>query len=200
MTDENIEDTEENPEVVETPVEEKPQVETETPKEKTKETYTDREKRYYARMKESEEIAKQAKADLVKAKEEVAKAKLPISDIDAILEVQSSTRDLDSDEVAELKLRASALKITLSEARQNKNYQVWQKGHREEVEKEKALNPSTRQTEVEKPKTFSDKLGEVKKGNPFYISPEREKLVEEAGLWKSPQVRPENKRIPLSHG
>ena len=200
MEIETKEENLENPEVVETPVEEKPQVVKETPKEQTKETYTDREKRYYARMKESEEIAKQAKADLVKAKEEVAKAKLPISDIDAILEVQSSTRDLDTEEVAELKLRASALGISLSEARKNKNYQVWQKGYREAVEKEKELNPSTRQTEVEKPKGTMEKLAEIKKGNPFAITEERERIATEAKLWKSPQVRPVNKRIPLSNG
>lgn len=176
MEETNIEETNENPEVVDTPVEEKPQEEKETPKEQTKETYTEREKRYYARMKESEEIAKKAKAELAKAKEEVAKAKLPISDIDAILEVQSSTRDLDTDEVAELKLRASSLGISLSEARQNKNFQIWQGAHREMVAKEKALAPNTNQVEIDKPKTIEDELSEAK------TQKEKEVVLDKYGL------------------
>ncbi len=176
MEEEIIEKTEENPEVEVTPEEEKPQEEKETPIEKTKDTYTEREKRYYARMKESEEIAKKAKADLVKAKEEVAKAKLPISDIDAILEVQSSTRDLDTEEVAELKLRASALGIGLSEARQNKNFQVWQKAYREAVAKEKALTPNTNQSEVTKPQTFEERLAAAK------TLEEKGKILSEVGM------------------
>lgn len=175
MVDENIEETNANQEEVETP-EEKPQEEKETPKEETKESYTDREKRYYARMKESEEIAKKAKAELAKAKEEVAKAKLPISDIDAILEVQSSTRDLDTEEVAELKLRASSLGISLSEARNNKNFGIWQKAHREMVDKEKALAPNTNQGEVEKPKTLESELKGAK------TQEEKEKILDKYGL------------------
>ncbi len=162
MAEENIEETNANPEVMDTPVEENPLVETETPKEKTTDTYTDREKRYYARMKESEDMAKKAKADLAKAKDEFAKAKLPISDIDAILEVQTATKELDNEEVAELKLRASSLGISLSEARQNKNYQVWQKAYREAVAKEKSLAPNTNQGEVEKAKTPQQRLAEAK--------------------------------------
>jgi hypothetical protein len=171
--EEKNEVTEENPEVKDTPepeakpevepkVEEKPTEEKETPKEQTKESYTDREKRYYARMKESDEIAKKAKADLAKAKEETAKAKLPISDVDAILEVQNATKGLDADEVAELKLRASSLGVSLSEARENKNYQLWQGAHRKEVEKEKALAPNTNQEEVDKPKTLEEELAAAK--------------------------------------
>ncbi len=175
MVEENIEDTEENPEVEETPVTENPPEEKDAPKEKTKETYTEREKRYYARMKESEDIAKKAKLDLAKAKEDLAKAKLPISDIDAILEVQSSTRDLDTEEVAELKLRASSLGISLSEARKNQNFSIWQKAHREMVEKEKALAPNTNQGEVEKPKSIDERFKAAK------TQEEKEKQLDEYG-------------------
>ncbi len=184
MSDEITETTEQNPEVEETPEEktqveetqENPTVEKETPKEKTKETYTDREKRYYARMKESDEIAKKAKSDLAKAKEDVAKAKLPISDIDAILEVQQATKGLDGEQVAELKLRASAMGIGLLEARNDSNYQLWQKGYNEKVEKAKALNPSTTQSESQKPKTLEDKLASAK------TFEEKGKILKEAGM------------------
>ena len=177
MTNTTIEETEENLGET-TPAEETQEetnVEKETPKEETTESYTDREKRYYARMKESDEIAKKAKADLVKAKEEVAKAKLPISDIDAILEVQSSTRDLDTEEVAELKLRASSLGISLSEARKNPNYNIWQKGHREMVEKEKALAPNTNQGEVDTKLSLEEEFKTAK------TQEEKEKLLNKYG-------------------
>jgi hypothetical protein len=126
-------------------------------------------------MKESEEIAKKAKVDLAKAKEEVAKAKLPISDIDAILEVQSSTRDLDTEEVSELKLRASSLGISLSEARKNSNYNIWQKAHREMVEKERALAPNTNQGEVDKKPSLVEEFKTAK------TQEEKEKLLNKYG-------------------
>jgi len=203
MSEEITEETNVNPEETtpeETPKEnlEEIKVEKETPKEKPKESYTDREKRYYARMKESEEIAKTAKAELTKAKEEVAKAKLPISDIDAILEVNRSTNGLDPEEITELRLRATALGTSLSEARNDKNYQLWQKSYREAVEKEKALNPSTRQPEVQKEKPLEEKFEEMKGGNPFAVTPEMEQLAEKEGLWISPKKRKDV--IPLSRG
>ena len=154
--------------------EEVPQEEKETPKEKTE--HTDSEKRLYARLKEAEDAAKKAKADLAKKEQEFAKAKLPISDVDAILEVQSSTRDLDSEEVSELKLRASSLGVSLSEAREDKNYQVWKKAYREGVEKENALKPSSKQDEMDKPKSFSQRLLEAR------TPEEKGKILDEAGL------------------
>ena len=159
MAEENTEvQTEENTtdETVETQQEEK-----ETPIQKTE--HTDTEKRAYARMKEAEEQAKKAKAELKKVQDELAKAKLPISDVDAILEVQSATSGMDTEEVAELRLRANALGVSLSEARKDKNYQLWQKGHKEEVEKANSLKPNTNQGEVDtKPKTWQQEFAEAK--------------------------------------
>jgi len=133
----------------------------ETPSEKTE--HTDTEKRAYARMKTAEDEAKKAKAELKKVQDELAKAKLPISDVDAILEVQNATSGMDSEEVVELRLRAKALGVSLSEARQNKNYQLWQKGHKEEVEKANSLKPNTNQGEVDtKPKGWQQEFAEAK--------------------------------------
>lgn len=128
----------------------------ETPNEKTEHTET--EKRLYARAKEAEERAQKATSEAKKLQQELAKAKLPISDVDAILEVQSATSGFDTDEVAELRLRAGALGTSLSKAREDKNFQLWQRGHREEVNKNKALSPNTNQDEVEKPKTLENML------------------------------------------
>ena len=211
MPEEEItETTEQNPaeeETAEEPqeeaVEETPQEEKETPKEQTKEPYTERERRSYARMKEAEETAKKAREELAKVKQDLAKARLPISDVDAILEVQSATSGLDSDEVAELKLRASSQGIKLSDAREDKNFLLWQRAHREEVEKTKAATPSTVQPEEEKPKTVFDQARELggrtldKDGKSvitddnivkdFRNLPEKEALLEKHNLWIHPR-------------
>jgi hypothetical protein len=194
------EETQENP--TEEPVEEEPQEE-ETPEETpTEETappkqeaerpkYTDREKRYYARMKLAEEEAK-------KAKEALSQTKAPIPEIDAILEVQSATKDLTPDEVAELKLRAAAEGISLTEARKAPNYLLWQTAYREKVEKEKAAKPSTLQPEVEKPKTFVDELKDTEKLSFADEITKKAEILEKQGLWKNYRRRTPEDRIRLS--
>jgi len=163
MVDELDENTEENPgekipegetpektpeegEPINTPEEKK------TPKEKTespKGEYSDREKRYYARMKDAEETAK-------KAKDELAKSKRPVSDIDAILEVQQATKGLSLEEVAELKVRSTATGKSLTESRKDENFVLWQKAYKEKVEKENSALPETKQGEIEKEKPVSE--------------------------------------------
>jgi len=189
MDEEIQETTQENPIVEEPIVEEKPQ-ETETPKE-TKVQYTDLEKRLYARAKKAEEMAKEAKEALVKAR-------VPISDIDAILEVQSSTRDLDAQEIGELKLRATALGASLTEARKDPNYLIWQTGYREKVAKENAAKPSTLQPEVTRPKTLEDELREVNKLPIMESIEKKAEILEREGRWKNPRRRPISERIRLS--
>jgi len=177
---------------------ETPQSEKETP-EKTdspKEEYSDREKRLYARMKQAEEDAK-------KAKEDLAKSTKPQSDVDAIVEVQQATDGLDPTEIAELKNRATITGLSLLEARKDDNFVLWQTAYRTKVEKEKALNPSTRQEITEKEQTFAEKLaGANSKGEKDWRSmiDKKEKLLIEAGLYKDPREgkRPSSDRIQLS--
>ncbi|MHA1305637.1 MAG: hypothetical protein ACTSPI_18195 [Candidatus Heimdallarchaeaceae archaeon] len=147
MAEENIEETNVNQEEEEILEEDKPQQEKETPTEKTespKEEFSDKEKRLYARVKQAEKEAKEAKAKL-------AETKKPVSDIDAILEVQQATKGLDPIEVSELKIRATAKGCSLSEARKDENFSLWQTAHREKVAKEKSTpEPSNRQGGGEK--------------------------------------------------
>jgi len=208
MDEEKVEETKENPveeeTTEETPAEEepeeKPQEETETPVQKTEETYTEREKRTYARMKKAEDEAKQAKADLMKVKDDLAKAKIPISDVDAILEVQIATDSLDTDEVAELKFRASSLGTKLSDARQDKNFLLWQKAHREEVEKLNAAKPTTVQVEEQKPKSVFDQAKELHSSNirqDFANLKEKEAFLEKHGLWEHPRKAMREERFKV---
>jgi hypothetical protein len=141
-----------NPVEEETTVEEPQPEEVVTPKENdSPEQYSEREKRYYARMKQAENIAKAAREELSKVKRPAS-----LSNIDAILEVQEATKDLSAVEIAELKLRADALKVPLTEARRNENYMLWQKAYKEKVEKENIPLPSTTQGNVKGEKTYKE--------------------------------------------
>jgi len=175
--------TESNEAPVETPepkvelTDEKPLVETETPKEKTdEEKYSERERASYARMKKAEEEAKQAKADL-------AQSHKPISEVDKILEVQYATKDLDPSEIEELKVRADANKISLSDARKNENFLLWQKAYQDKVGKEAVPPPSTNQTVSEQPKSVTERLQEAK------TIEEKEAILTASGLYKNPNPR-----------
>lgn len=157
------ETTQTNP-VEEPTAETTPLEEADTPKETAPEQYTEREKRYYARMKQAENIAKTAR-------EELSKVRKPVSDIDAILEVQEATKGLEMAEIATLKTWADALKVSLSEARKNENFVLWQKAYREKVDKENTPLPSTTQGNVSGEKALADMSLE-----------ERTKKFEEMGL------------------
>lgn len=171
------EETPEKP-VEEEPTEtQEPPEEKETPPKPPKEEYTDREKQLFERAKKAEEVAKKAKEDLVKASK-------PVSDTDVILEVQQATKDLSPEEVTELQLRASANKSSLSDAREDENFKLWQEGHNAKVEKERALNPSTTQetVETEVPKSPEQRFKEVAekyKGDNAKIQEENEKILNE---------------------
>src|SRR3990167_2225198 len=118
-------------------------------------------------MKQAEAIAKQAREEADKVK----KAFVPKSGIDEILEVQEATKDLTGSEISELKLRADALKVPLTEARKDANFVLWQKAYKEKVEKDNIPLPSTTQENASENKSWKDMSLE-----------ERTKLWESMGL------------------
>jgi len=99
---------------------------------------------------------KQAENEARKWRSEAEKAKKPVSEVDAILEVQEATRGLSAPEIEELKLRADALKVPLTEARRNENFALWQKAYKEKVDKENIPLPSTTQGNVRGGKTLEE--------------------------------------------
>ena len=156
----NDEETKENqvegePTEVETPVSEQ-ETEEKKPEVAEEKMVTQKElDKVFARMKAAEKEAKEAKTKLAESK--------PQSDVDAILEVKKATDGLSNDEITELQLRAKANGVSLPEARKDDNFKIWQEGYNAKVEKEKALNPSTNQSEVEieKKKTIDQRLQEA---------------------------------------
>ena len=79
-----------------------------------------------------------------------------IPDIDAILEVQVATRDLDPTEVEELRLRAKMTGTTLTKARENENFKIWQEARQKKVEEEKTIPPSRKQNTSERSVGFEE--------------------------------------------
>ena len=74
--------------------------------------------------------------------------------IDDIIEAQQATKGLDRMEISELRLRAKANSVALTEARKDSNFELWSNAYREKVEKDKqTLKPSSKQGlgEAEKP-------------------------------------------------
>ena len=170
QVDETTEPEEETQEEVDEETSEET-VETETPKTQAVD--------YEAKFKASQEEAirlKKVVDELKKPKSSSTgePAKEPL-DVDSILEVQTATRGLDSDEVEELRLRAKALGVPLTEARRDDNFVLWRDARKAKVAKDKALNPSTTQTEKEKPKTLEERL----KNATFE---EKGKILDEMGL------------------
>lgn len=118
-------------------------------------------KQLYERAKKAEAKAKEY--------EKILKTTPPagvekFSSVDAILEIQRATRGLDEDEVAELRLRAKATGKSLLDARKDDNFLLWQTARRQKVEKEKTLEPSSRQGESDNkngPPGPNASLGEI---------------------------------------
>lgn len=100
--------------------------------------------RIYAERKELKEKVKMLEEQLKKYQK---KEELPAEEkeIEKIIEITNALSGLDDEERRELLLRAKALGISLSEARRDPNFLLWQKARKEKVEKEKRqLEPSTR--------------------------------------------------------
>jgi hypothetical protein len=124
--------------------------------------------------------------------------KAVVLNVEDYIDISASLDGLDQKEKEKLAREHKLTGRPLSELRHDEDFVLWQTGHREKVEKEKALNPSSRQPDVPQEKSWEDKIDELKGTNPFKITPEREKFLEEQGLWKSP--RPRSERIDLGRG
>lgn len=159
----------------ETPVEETPK---ETPKDSELE---EKNKQLFERTKKAEAEARTLKVQLEKEKK-VDKT----LNVDDYIDISASLEGLDQREKTKLAQEHKLTGKSLTEIRESEDFQFWQQAYRQKVEKEKALNPSTRQTDTPKEKLLEDRLEEAKRGNPFRITPEMEELAEKEGLYKSP--------------
>ena len=133
----------------------------------------------------------EAEAKVLEAKLKVAQGAKPPLDVEDFLDISASLEGLDQREKSYL---AEMHKLTgkpLNEIRKDENFGLWQSAYRQKVEKELSLKPSGTQSESDKPMTFADKLSNASVAD-------KEKILTEAGLYKSP--RPRSDRVDLGRG
>lgn len=129
---------EETEPVTETPVEPTEQTSEETVEKETSKTQAvDYEAKFKASQTEAIRLAKE---------NEGLRSKTPTGvNVDEIVEIQAATKDLSPEEISELKIRATSTGKSLTEARKDDNFKLWQSAYKEKVEKDNSPEPSTKQ-------------------------------------------------------
>lgn len=133
----------------------------------------------------------EAEAKVLEAKLKAATGAKPPLDVEDFLDISASLEGLDQREKSYL---AEMHKLTgkpLAEIRKDENFGLWQSAYRQKVEKELSLKPSGTQSESDKPMSFSELLAKSSVAD-------KEKILTDAGLYKSP--RPRSDRVDLGRG
>lgn len=194
MEETKVEETLDNP-VEETPVEETPQEEpkeNETPEPNAE--LEEKNRQLFERAKKAEAEAKALKAQVEKAKQTDNK---PVDkqglDVEDYIDISASLDGLDQKEKEYLAKMHKLTGESLSEIRKSEDFSFWQTSYKAKLEREIALNPSTRQPETTKEESFAEKLSKA-------TLEEKEKLLAEKGLWKDPRASMRKDKIQLSRG
>lgn len=133
---------------------------------------------------------KQVNEELTKLKSQppIVKPKLDVEDY---IDISESLEGLDQREKSYLAEQHKLTGKPLSELREDENFVIWQSGYTAKKEKELSLKPSGTQSVSDKPQSFTEKLAKASVAD-------KEKILTEAGLYKSP--RPRADRIDLGRG
>jgi hypothetical protein len=183
MTDEIAEEPAKNSEEVLEPVSPEEKVSEEPSKE-----LEEKNKQLFERAKKAEAEVKAYKAEI----EKLNKSHSPDKslDVEDYIDISASLEGLDQKEKERLAREHKLTGRPLSEIRKDEDFALWQSAYRAKVEKEKTLNPSTRPSEVQREKSFPEKLEElddidIRKSIRDLAA--KEKLLEEKGFWKNPK-------------
>lgn len=109
-------------------------------------------------------------------------------DVSDFIDISASLEGLDMKEKEKLTREHKLTGKPLSDIRKDEDFILWQEAYRSKLEKEKALRPSSTQADGDKPKGFMDKL----RGASIE---EKEKMLVEAGLYKTPRPRSDRRHI-----
>ena len=113
-------------------------------------------------------------------------------DVSDYIDISASLEGLDQKEKEYLAKQHKLSGDSLKEIRSSEDFSLWQSAYRQKVEKEQlSLKPSGTQSESDKPMSFTDRLKSASLAD-------KEKLLEEVGLYKSP--RPRADRVNLGRG
>ena len=132
-----------------------------------------------------EALKKTAEVEALKRQLEASKSGLNVEDY---IDISTSLDGLDQREKSYLAGQHKLTGQNLQEIRNSEDFALWQSAYRAKVEKEKSLLPSNAQPESERPTTLAEKLRGVS-------IEEKERLLAEAGLWKSPKARSDKRDI-----
>lgn len=116
----------------------------------------------------------------------------PSLGVEDYIDISASLEGLDQREKEYLASQHKQSGKSLKEIRQDEDFTLWQTAYREKVEKEKlSLKPSGTQSESDRPMSFTERLANASVAD-------KEKLLAEQGLYKSP--RPRTDRVDLGRG
>lgn len=134
--------------------------------------------------------AEKAEADRVEAERKLKEAGGGAGntgiDVNQFLDMSASLEGLDQ---AEKEYLANQHKLTgkpISELRQSDTFSFWQVGHKQKVEKDKALNPSSTQVVVDEKKSVDEILANA-------TLEEKEKFLKDNGLYTDTRNKNHNR-------
>lgn len=116
----------------------------------------------------------------------------PTLDVEDYIDISASLEGLDQREKSKLAEEHRLTGKPLAEIRKDEDFVLWQEAYRTKKEKELSLKPSGTQADSDKPMSFTEKL------RTMTSVADKEKLLTEAGLYKSP--RPRADRTNLGRG
>ena len=133
---------------------------------------------------------KEVKEELTKLKNQppIVKTNLGVEDY---IDISAALDGLDGREKEYLAKQHKLTGKPLEEIRKDEDFGLWQSAYRSKIEKELSLKPSGTQSESDKPMSFTEKLRSASVAD-------KERLLTEAGLYKSP--RPRSDRVDLGRG
>lgn len=135
---------------------------------------------------------KEVNDELSKLKKQPIKVVNTALNVEDYIDISASLEGLDQMEKSYLAEQHKLTGKPLSELRQDENFGIWQSGYTLKKEKELSLKPSGTQSVADRPMSFTERL------NNTQSVAEKEKLLSEAGLYKSP--RPRSDRVDLGRG
>lgn len=145
----------------------------------------DQNKKLFERAKKAEADAKAAKA----LAETFKTASTKTLDVEDYIDISASLEGLDQKEKERLAREHKLTGKPLSEIRKDEDFLLWQTAYKQKVEKEKlALKPSGTQSIENQPQTLADRLKNASLAD-------KEKILAEAGLYKTPRPRADRVNI-----
>jgi len=113
-------------------------------------------------------------------------------DVEDYIDISASLKDLDQQEQEWLSEEHKFTGKSLKDIRSSEKFKLLQSAYRDKLEKDKlTLAPSSTQAEIDRPKSLSEKLATAN------TIKEKEKILSELGLYKSP--RPRSDRVDIGN-